>query len=80
MVQVGPKGAYKALSYDVTVFQWIILGHKNRMTTRVITLWHIDVTSLTMSVLATHFLFEKLSILKAIKSNFEGSYGKQNLT
>ena len=41
---------YKYLSYDVTVFQWITSCHKNRMTTRVITLWRVLVTSLTTSV------------------------------
>ena len=52
------------------------------MATRVITLWRVDVTSLTTSVSPMRFLFEihVLSILKAIKSNFKGSYDKQNLT
>ena len=30
--------AQEILSYDVAVFQWITSCHKNRMTTRVITL------------------------------------------
>ena len=68
------------LSYDVAIIQWIMSCHKNRMTTRVITLWRVDVTSLTMSVSTVHFLLEILSTLKAIKSNFNGSYDKQNLT
>ena len=38
------------LSYDVVVFQWITSCHKNRMTTRVITLLREYVTSLTTSV------------------------------
>ena len=38
------------LSYDVAVFQWITSCHKNRMTTRVITLSREYVTSLTTSV------------------------------
>ena len=33
--------------------------HKNRMNTRVITLWRIDVTSLTTSESTMHFLAEK---------------------
>ena len=32
------------LSYDVIVIQWIKSCLKNRMTTRVITLWRVDVT------------------------------------
>ena len=67
------------LSYDVAVIQWITSCHKNRMTTCVITLWRVDVTSLTTSVSTMRFLFEILSFLKAIKSNFKGSYDKQNL-
>ena len=50
------------------------------MTTRVITLLRVDVTSLTTSMLTMRFLFELLFILKAIKSNFKGSYDKTNLT
>ena len=38
------------LFYDVAVFQWITSCHKNRMTTRVITLLREYVTSLTTSV------------------------------
>ena len=68
------------LSFDVAVIQWITLCHKYRMTTRVITLWRADVTSLTTSVSTMRFLLEILPILKAIKSNFKGSYDKQNLT
>ena len=43
-------GLYACLSYDVAVFQWITSCHKNRMTTRVITLLREYVTSLTTSV------------------------------
>ena len=42
------------------------------MTTRVITLWCVDVTSLTTSVATVRFLFEILSILKAITFSFKG--------
>ena len=66
------KGLYHN---DVAVFQWITSCHKTRMTTIVITLWRVDVTSMTM-----RFLLEILPILKAIKSHFKGSYDKQNLT
>ena len=48
------------------------------MTTRVITLWHVDVTSLTTSV--SEFLFEIMIILKGIKSHFKGLYDKHDLT
>ena len=68
------------VSYDVAVIQWITSCHKNRMTTRVITLWRVDETSLTTSVSTMHFLLEILSIFKAIESSFKGSYDKQNLT
>ena len=47
------------------------------MTTRVITLWGIQVTSLKTSVSTMHFLAEKMFILK---SQFKWSYDKQNLT
>ena len=68
------------LSYDVAVIQWITSCHKNCMTTRVITLWRVDVTSPTTSVSTMRFLIKILSILKAIKYIFKGSYDKQNLT
>ena len=56
--------------------------HKNRMTTHVITLWLIDVTSLTKSVVCVNnaFLLGIKFILEAIKSHFKDSYDKQNLT
>ena len=50
------------------------------MTTREITLWRVDVTSLTTSMSTMLFLLEILSILKAKKSDFKGSYDKQNFT
>ena len=41
---------YNLLSYDAAVFQWITSCHKNRMTTRVITLLREYITTLTTSV------------------------------
>ena len=64
--------AINILPYDVAVIQWITSCHKNRMTTRVITLWRVDVTSLTTSISIVRFLLEILSILKAIKSILKG--------
>ena len=58
---------HSLLSYDVVVIQWITSCHKNRMTTRVITLWRVRVTSLTTSVSAMRFLIEIVFILKTIK-------------
>ena len=46
--------------------------HKNRMATRVITLWSVHVTSLTTPVSTMHFLIKIKLILKAIKSNLKG--------
>ena len=46
------------LSYDVAVIQWITSCRKNRMTTRVIMPWRVDVTSLTTSVSTIRFLAE----------------------
>ena len=58
------------LSYDVAVvIQWKTSCHKNRMTTRVITLWRVQVTSLTTPVSKMRFLVEIMLTLKAIKSN-----------
>ena len=54
--------------------------HKNRLTTRVTTLWRVHLTSLTTSVSTLCFLIDKKDILKGIKSIFSGSYDKQNLT
>ena len=59
------------LSHDVAVIQWITSCHKNRMTTRVITLLRVHVTSLTTSVSAMRFRIEIMFILKAIKSHFK---------
>ena len=50
------------LSYDVAVIQWIMSCHKNRMITRVITLWRVDVRSLTMSVSTMRLLAEIMLI------------------
>ena len=68
------------LSYDVAVILWITSCHKNHMNTRVITLWRVDVTSLTTSMSTMRFRIEIMFILKAIKSHFKGPYDKQNLT
>ena len=54
--------------------------HKKRMTIHEITLWRIHVTPLIMSVSAKCFPIGIVLILKAIKSQFKGSYDKQNLT
>ena len=48
------------LSYGVAVIQWITSCHKNRMTTRVRTLWRADVTFLTTSVSTMRLLAEML--------------------
>ena len=48
------------LSYDVAVIQWITSCHKNRMTSRVIILWHVHVTPLTTSRSALCFLIERM--------------------
>ena len=68
------------LSYYFAVIQWITSFHNNRMATRAITLWRVHVTSLTTTVSTMRFLIETMFILKAIKSHYEGSYDKQNLT
>ena len=67
---------YICLSYDITVIHWITSCHKNRMTTRVITLWCVCVTSLTTSVSTMRFHIELMLILKAVKSRFKGAYNK----
>ena len=66
------------LSYDVAIIQWITLCHKNRMTTRVITLWHVHVTLLTRFVSTMSFLAEIMYI--KIKFHVKGLYDKENLT
>ena len=50
------------------------------MTTCVITLLCVYVTSLTTSLSSMHSLIEIMFTLKAIKSQFSGSYDKQELT
>ena len=50
------------------------------MTTRVITLWRVDVTLLTKSVSAMRFLIEIMFTVKAIKYHFKESCDKQYLT
>ena len=37
-------------SHDIAVIQWITSCHKNRITTRLITLWRVHITSLTTSM------------------------------
>ena len=69
---------YFGLLYDVV--QWITSRNKNRMATRVITLWRVHVTSLTMSVSTVRLLFERLFILKAITPILKDHMDKQNLT
>ena len=69
-----------SLSYDVTVNQLITSCHKNLMITRLIILWRVHVTSLTIYMSTMRFLSEIMFILKAMKSHFQGSYVKQNLT
>ena len=54
----------------------LLFSHKNRMATRVITLWRVDITSLTTSVSTMRFLLEVLPNSKAIKSHFKGSFHK----
>ena len=56
------------LSHDLAVIGWITSCNKNRMTTRVITLWRVHVTSLSTSVSTVRFLAEIVFIFKAIKS------------
>ena len=46
--------------------------HKNPTNTPVITLWHVDVTSLTKSVSTIRLLAEIMLILWAIKSHLKG--------
>ena len=51
------------LSYDVAVIQWITSRHINHMTTRVITLWRVDVTPLTTFVSTMRFLADNILTL-----------------
>ena len=68
------------ISYEVVLNLRIKSCYKNRMITRVITLLHVYVTSLTTSMSTTHFLTEIVFITKAIKFHFNGSYDKQKLS
>ena len=71
--------SYIYLSYDFAVIRWIKSCHQNHMTTRVITLWRVDVMSLTTCQQCVFFL-EILPIFEAIKSSFKCSHDTQNLT
>ena len=72
------------LSHDVAVIQWIKSCHKKKkrisMTTRVMIFWRVHVATLATTLSTVGFLFEIMIILKAIISNFKGSYDKHNLT
>ena len=59
------------LAHDVAVIQWITSCHKKHTTTRLITLWRVSLTSLTLSVSTLCFVIEIILILKAIKSYFK---------
>ena len=50
------------------------------MTTRALTLSVGTSNVMTTSVTTMHFSLKKMSTLKAIKSHFERSYDKQNIT
>ena len=67
------------LSFDVAVIQCITLCHKNHMITHVLAFWHIYAMSFTITMSAMCYFTEIIFILKAVKSCFKGSYGKQNL-
>ena len=56
------------LSYDIAVIQWITSCHKNRMSTRVITLWRIYVKPLTTSVSTMHLIIEIMFIINRAKA------------
>ena len=66
--KVVKRNKYYLLSYDVAVFQWITSCHKNRMTTRVLTLLREYVTSLVTSVITMLIFIGNMSTFKAIKS------------
>ena len=74
-----PSDEYFHLSYDVAVFQWITSCHKNRMTTRVLTLLREYVTSLTTSVTTMLIFIGNISTSKAIKSYFKSHMIKRIL-
>ena len=67
------------LSYDVAVIQRITSCHKSCMTTRVTTLWRVDITSVTVSMSTMRSLIDIIFIFEAIKSKFSRSYDKQNI-
>ena len=69
----------RSLSYDVHFIQWITRCHKDRMTTRAITLLQVYVTSLTTSMSTTCFLIKVMFILKAIKPILAGHMINRNL-
>ena len=48
------------------------MSQKNRMTARVLTFWHVDVTSLPTCVSTMRILAEIMFISKAIKSHLKG--------
>ena len=48
----------ECLSYGVAVIQWITSYNKYHITTRVITLWRENVTSLTTSLSRMRFLLK----------------------
>ena len=48
------------------------MSYKNHMTTRVITLWRVNVASLTTIVSTMRFLAEIMFVLKAINLILEG--------
>ena len=58
----------------------LLFSGKNRMTTRVITLWCVRVTSLTTSMSAVRFLIAKMLSLNATNPHFKGSSDKEDLT
>ena len=67
-----------SLLYDIAVTQWITLCHRNYLTTHVITLWCINIMSLTTLMSVLHLLIDIMSDSKVIKSHFKG-YDEQNL-
>ena len=62
------------------VTQWITFCHKNCMATRLISLLRVRKTSVTMCVSTIRFHLEIMLIWMTVKSTFEGSCDKQNVT
>ena len=62
---------YFILSYDVAIIQWITSCHKNRMTTRYITLgyWRVTHDAVGDNIM---FSIEIISTFKAIKPHLKG--------